>query len=79
MPYKSDAQRKFFNANRANRDKLENQGVNVDEWNEESKGLKLPERIRRRLKRKKKKLSYKEKKERLKKLFRQKKAMKANK
>lgn len=76
MPYKSDAQRKFFNANR---DKLEKQGVNVDEWNEESKGLKLPERIRRRLKRKKKKLSYKEKKERLKKLFRQKKAMKANK
>ena len=77
MPYKSDAQRKFFNANR---DKLEKQGVNVDEWNEESKGLKLPERIKKRVKRKKrKKLSYKEKKERLKKLFRQKKAMKANK
>lgn len=34
MPYKSEAQRKYFNANRA---KLEAQGVNVDEWNRESK------------------------------------------
>lgn len=41
MPYQSDAQRKYFNANRA---KLEKQGVNVDEWNEASKGKKLPEK-----------------------------------
>jgi hypothetical protein len=41
MPYKSEAQRRFFNANRK---KLESQGVDVDEWNESSKGKKLPER-----------------------------------
>lgn len=41
MPYSSDAQRRFFNANRA---KLESQGVDVDEWNESSRGKKLPER-----------------------------------
>jgi len=40
MPYKSDKQRKFFNANKA---ELEKQGVDVDEWNEASKGMKLPE------------------------------------
>lgn len=45
MPYKSEAQRKYFNANRK---KLERQGVNVDEWNEASKGKKLPKRVRRR-------------------------------
>ena len=39
MPYKSDAQRKFFNANRK---KLTAQGVDVDEWNASSRGLKLP-------------------------------------
>jgi len=39
-PYASDAQRKFFNANKA---ELEKQGVDVDEWNEASKGMKLPE------------------------------------
>jgi hypothetical protein len=41
MPYRSKAQERYFNANRA---KLEKQGVNVDEWNESSKGLVLPER-----------------------------------
>jgi len=41
MPYESDAQRKFFNVNRA---KMEAQGVDVDEWNKASKGMKLPER-----------------------------------
>jgi hypothetical protein len=41
MPYKSDAQRRYFNANRS---KLERQGVDVDEWNNASKGKKLPER-----------------------------------
>ena len=40
MPYVSEKQRAFFNANKA---KLEDQGVNVDEWNEASKGKKLPE------------------------------------
>lgn len=41
MPYKSKAQEAYFNANRA---KLEKQGVDVDEWNQASKGKKLPER-----------------------------------
>lgn len=41
MPFKSEAQRKFFNANKA---KLEAQGVNVNEWNNASKGMKLPEK-----------------------------------
>jgi hypothetical protein len=42
MPYKSDAQRKYFNANKG---KLESQGVDVDEWNSASKGMKLPEHV----------------------------------
>lgn len=41
MPYASDAQRRYFNANRR---KLEHQGVSVDEWNDASRGMKLPER-----------------------------------
>lgn len=41
MPYKSEAQRRYFNANR---DKLEAEGVDVDEWNESSKGKKMPEK-----------------------------------
>jgi hypothetical protein len=41
MPYKSEAQRKYFNVNRK---KLEAQGVDVDEWNQASKGKKLPEK-----------------------------------
>ncbi len=40
MPYKSQAQAAYFDANRA---KMEAQGVNVDEWNAASKGMKLPE------------------------------------
>ncbi len=43
MPYKSKAQEKFFNSNRA---KMERQGVNVAEWNQASKGLKLPSKIK---------------------------------
>lgn len=39
MPYKSLKQERYFNANR---DKLERQGVDVDEWNQASKGLDLP-------------------------------------
>ena len=42
MPFKSEAQRRFFNANR---EKLAKQGVDVDEWNESSKGEALPERV----------------------------------
>lgn len=42
MPYKSQAQRAYFNANRA---KLEAQGVDVDEWNAASDDTKLPERV----------------------------------
>jgi hypothetical protein len=41
MPFKSQAQERYFNANRA---KLEKQGVNVGEWNAASKGMKLPEK-----------------------------------
>jgi hypothetical protein len=41
MPYKSRAQAAYFNANKA---KMEAQGVDVDEWNAASKGMKLPKR-----------------------------------
>jgi hypothetical protein len=43
MPYVSDAQRRYFNVNRK---KLERQGVDVDEWNDASRGKKLPERVK---------------------------------
>ena len=43
MPYKSQAQEAYFNANRG---KMEAQGVNVDEWNQASKGKKLPVRVK---------------------------------
>lgn len=39
MPYKSLAQERYFNANR---EKMEAQGVDVDEYNQASKGMKLP-------------------------------------
>lgn len=39
MPYKSLKQERYFNVNRK---RLEAQGVDVDEWNKASKGLKLP-------------------------------------
>ncbi len=41
MPFVSQAQRGYFNAHR---DKMEAQGVGVDEWNQASKGKKLPKR-----------------------------------
>lgn len=41
MPYASEKQRRFFNANRK---KLKSQGVDVDEWNASSKGEDLPEK-----------------------------------
>lgn len=40
-PYKSDAQRKYFNVKKK---KLEKQGADVDEWNKVSKGKKLPKK-----------------------------------
>lgn len=43
MPYKSIAQERYFNANRG---KLEAAGVNVDEWNQASKGADLPKKLR---------------------------------
>jgi hypothetical protein len=41
MPYKSRAQAAYFNIHKK---ELEKQGVNVDEWNSASKGMKLPEK-----------------------------------
>ena len=41
MPYVSHQQRKYFNANRK---ELESQGVDVDHWNDESRGKKLPKK-----------------------------------
>lgn len=43
MPYASDSQRRYFHANK---EKLEKQGVNVKEWDEVSKDLKLPEKVK---------------------------------
>jgi len=40
MPYKSKAQAAYFNIHRK---ELEKQGIDVDEWNESSRGKKLPE------------------------------------
>lgn len=45
MPFKSEAQRRYFEANKT---KLEKQGVDVKEWEEASRGLKLPQRAPRR-------------------------------
>lgn len=44
MPYKSQAQRKFFHANKK---KLEKRGVNVEEWDKTSKGKRLPKRAKK--------------------------------
>jgi hypothetical protein len=44
MPYKSQAQRKFFHANAK---KLAKQGVNIKEWDRASKGKKLPKRAKK--------------------------------
>lgn len=43
MPYKSLAQERYFNANKS---KLEKEGVDVDEWNQASKGKKLPKKVK---------------------------------
>lgn len=42
-PFASKAQERFMFANK---DKMEKQGVNVDEWAKASKGKKLPERVK---------------------------------
>ncbi len=42
MPYKSMAQAAFFNIHKK---ELEKKGVNVDEWNEASKGKQLPNHV----------------------------------
>jgi len=42
MPYKSEAQRKYFNANK---EVLQKEGVDIKEWNKESKGMRLPNKI----------------------------------
>lgn len=47
MPYKSQAQAAYFNIHKK---ELEKQGVNVDEWNEASKGMKLPEHAKKKQK-----------------------------
>jgi hypothetical protein len=47
MPFKSEAQKRYFEANKT---KLEKQGVDVKEWEQSSKGLKLPERVTRKKK-----------------------------
>ena len=43
MPYASQAQAGYFHAHKA---ELERQGVNVDEWDAASRGMKLPERAK---------------------------------
>jgi hypothetical protein len=42
MPFKSKAQEAYFFANK---DRLEKQGVDVDEWANASKGMSLPSRV----------------------------------
>jgi hypothetical protein len=42
MPYKSQAQAAYFNIHKK---ELEKEGVNVNEWNEASKGKKLPKKV----------------------------------
>jgi hypothetical protein len=51
MPFKSEAQRRYFEANKS---KLEKQGVDVEEWEQASKGMKLPERAPKKATKKKK-------------------------
>jgi hypothetical protein len=51
MPFKSQAQRRYFEANKS---KLEKQGVDVVEWEQASKGMKLPERAPKKANKKKK-------------------------
>lgn len=50
-PYKSLAQERYFNANKK---RLEKQGVDVDEFNKASKGMKLPKKATKKAPEKKK-------------------------
>ena len=50
MLFKSEAQRRYFEANKA---KLERKGVDVKEWEESSEGLKLPDRVETKKRRRK--------------------------
>ncbi len=42
MPFKSEAQRGYFEANKK---RLESQGIDVREWERASKGKDLPKRV----------------------------------
>lgn len=44
MPYKSQKQAAYFNVHKK---ELEKEGVDVNEWNKSSKGLKLPKRAKK--------------------------------
>lgn len=50
MPYKSQAQAAYFNIHKK---ELEKQGVDVEEYNKESKGMKLPKKVKLSVKKKK--------------------------
>jgi hypothetical protein len=50
MPYKSEAQRKYFNVHKK---ELEAEGVDVAEWNKASKGKELPKKVKLKVKKKK--------------------------
>lgn len=45
MPYRSEAQRKFFNSKRATKAGITKK--QVAEWNKKSKGKKLPKRVKK--------------------------------
>jgi len=49
MPYKSLAQAAYFNIHKK---ELQKQGVNVDEWNKESKGKDMPKKVKLKVKKK---------------------------
>jgi len=49
MPYKSLAQAAYFNIHKK---ELQKQGVNVDEWNRESKGKDMPKKVKLKVKKK---------------------------
>ena len=44
MPYKSDAQRKYFHAHAK---ELMAKGVDISEWDKASRALKLPKRVKK--------------------------------
>jgi hypothetical protein len=50
MPYKSLAQAAYFNIHKK---ELEKEGVDVNEYNKESKGMKLPKKVKLKIKKKK--------------------------